>query len=78
MCGRVNDNHNTTAARERIEFHIGPNVTSHWALKTVGWGRTAKRRGPELQTIKINLDSFFNKSVILIFSFIFKLDKMCL
>lgn len=41
-CGRVNDNHNTTAARERIKFHIGPNVTSHWALETAGWGRAAR------------------------------------
>ncbi len=37
----VNDNHNTTAARERIKFHIGPNVTSIWASKQ--WGGAVRR-----------------------------------
>ncbi len=71
-CGRVNDNHNTTAARERIKFHIGPNVTSHLGPRNSGVGPCGERRGPELQTIQIHLDSLFNKSGIWIFS---DLDK---
>ncbi len=63
-CGRVNDNHNTTAARERIKFHIGPNVTSHLGPRNSGVGPCGERRGPELQTIQIHLDSLFNKSGI--------------